>query len=129
MKVPPETMIGSPPQAWGRRDDVLRYAIHDRFTPTGVGTASVSPCARSLNAVHPHRRGDGGLPPAREDTMIGSPPQAWGRPVESHDLRDVSRFTPTGVGTATWARVWLAAVAVHPHRRGDGVRGYPYASG
>ena len=71
----------------------------------------------------------------------GSPPRAWGRltaaagklpgpTVHPHGRGDgaitffilvsLSRFTPTGVGTATTPVCWKSCSKVHPHGRGDG---------
>ncbi len=79
-----------------------------------------------------------------ESWLTGSPPQAWGQPVpwgspapmppvHPHrrgdnfalpvKLSQISRFTPTGVGTTPQppgrSRAFLP---VHPHRRGDNPR-------
>ncbi len=65
-----------------------------------MGTATHAVWATCLHAVHPHRRGDGHHHHPLRVRRDGSPPQAWGR----HQVRIVSpsitRFTPTGVGTA-----------------------------
>ncbi len=49
------------------------------FTPTGVGTAIERERDYIVDKVHPHRRGDGGLPQWGVGVLDGSPPQAWGR--------------------------------------------------
>ena len=49
----------------------------------------------------------------------GSPPRAWGQSVLVWDEVQVSRFTPTGVGTMLPIAVCTVAVMVHPHGRGD----------
>ncbi len=93
--------FGSPPQAWGRRYDLPR--------------------AGPPRAVHPHRRGDGVNLPLISKSALGSPPQAWGRPYQMGDDGSVTRFTPTGVGTARAAITSRSWTSVHPHRRGDGL--------
>ncbi len=50
----------------------------------------------------------------------GSPPQAWGRHVDSRLHIERRRFTPTGVGTASGVAALSWGTTVHPHRRGDG---------
>ena len=136
--------VGSPPQAWGRRERCFDLGELVRFTPTGVGTA-LTPSSREQSvAVHPHRRGDGAAtrrcathpsvhPHRRGDgwtwrtyraSSIGSPPQAWGRQRASDDLRIPQRFTPTGVGTARSSGAFSTGRSVHPHRRGDGFLGH-----
>ncbi len=105
-------------------------------------TTSLGIHHQAADAVHPHRRGDNVL----GDRVIqapssGSPPQAWGQlPKHQLNQRVCSRFTPTGVGTTTsakvkpeaytgsppqaWGQQWPCAhvpgwFSVHPHRRGD----------
>jgi hypothetical protein len=97
-----EDVVGSPPQAWGRRrvGALLLLAI----------------------AVHPHTRGDGPFVVLSEPPVSGSPPHAWGRPVLLPLRITLLRFTPTRVGTAAGAASAGVALAVHPHTRGDGTR-------
>ncbi len=111
---------GSPPQAWGRppSQDTTSRAL--RFTPTGVGTASSGVISSTSFAVHPHRRGDGPYHETDSAVRAGSPPQAWGRHARHNARSSVSRFTPTGVGTATCSTCAATTRTVHPHRRGDG---------
>jgi len=52
--------------------------------------------------------------------LCGSPPQAWGRHRCCCLDGIATRFTPTGVGTAGKSSDLIAAMLVHPHRRGDG---------
>ncbi len=119
------------------------FALHDRFTPTCVGTTRSRPKSRPRRTVHPHVRGDDvwevGLPAWR----IGSPPRAWGRQPPIPAPRHVDRFTPTCVGTTRTSRpgprsapgspprAWgrrppggeaPARLPVHPHVRGDDSR-------
>ena len=70
-----------------------------RFTPTGVGTITVTSERRAAPTVHPHGRGDN----AR---LVGGADRA-------------RRFTPTGVGTIAEVRLWIGSRTVHPHGRGD----------
>ena len=53
--------------------------------------------------------------------VFGSPPRAWGRRGSCHNNRNITRFTPTCVGTARWPGTPCVAGTVHPHVRGDGV--------
>ncbi len=92
---------GSPPQAWGRPDHSADLTIGGP-------------------PVHPHRRGDGAWEDDTAAIANGSPPQAWGRLGHRHAAWFDSRFTPTGVGTASAARRCTWTPTVHPHRRGDG---------
>ena len=111
---------GSPPRAWGRRNDRRRKVSDYRFTPTCVGTAQTATPQGQPHPVHPHVRGDG-RPSGRSDLhRHGSPPRAWGRlvVVVLHVLRH--RFTPTCVGTARGRSLGGLSLPVHPHVRGDG---------
>ena len=112
--------FGSPPRAWGRRNDTLQARHVVRFTPTCVGTAGFAVAMQFVITVHPHVRGDGdygldvvGQPP-------GSPPRAWGRLDVALDVARRSRFTPTCVGTAGNEDPATSTQSVHPHVRGDG---------
>ncbi len=74
--------IGSPPRAWGIRARASAISRAAWFTPTCVGntTRSFSPSPRM--AVHPHVRGEY-LPFAHKPFgEFGSPPRAWGIPIE-----------------------------------------------
>ena len=70
-----------------------------RFTPTGVGTTSWRLPAPLPKTVHPHGRGDHATVPISSVIFAGSPPRAWGPPDDPLHEGDVTRFTPTGVGT------------------------------
>ena len=91
-----------------------------RFTPTCVGTTLPPPLSSRRSPVHPHVRGDnacacepGVCNPAvhphvrgdnvehdlRRDLADGSPPRAWGQLSTRLPSLDVTRFTPTCVGT------------------------------
>ena len=72
-------VTGSPPRAWGRRDEDLAAVGDHRFTPTRVGTAPCSLLSLSVRSVHPHARGDGPSPAGIAAVGAGSPPRAWGR--------------------------------------------------
>ncbi len=90
---------GSSPQAWGTRPPVL------------LGTVSFP--------VHPHRRGEHCSPATLTSVWAGSSPQAWGTHGHNHDVREVFRFIPTGVGNTYPLPVQSADNVVHPHRRGE----------
>ena len=112
---------GSPPRAWGRRQEGAMAGARVRFTPTCVGTAFNPTSSRAQAAVHPHVRGDGRGGGRRTDPENGSPPRAWGRLALVLSPLVQVRFTPTCVGTASASRVYRARRTVHPHVRGDGI--------
>ena len=51
-------IIGSPPRAWGQLNEPQTAVRPGRFTPTGVGTISISHRSNRPSSVHPHGRGD-----------------------------------------------------------------------
>jgi len=116
----PESSCGSPPRAWGRQTAASARSVPIRFTPTCVGTARGSRCGPAPSPVHPHVRGDGKSPRPPNLRPTGSPPRAWGRPVELPNRAARRRFTPTCVGTASRRCGTTFAATVHPHVRGDG---------
>ncbi len=91
---------GSPPREWGQHGQNLRGDGQERFTPTGVGTAS------DLRGQSP--RGERFTP-----TGVGT---AESR-LSVHFL--LNRFTPTGVGTAPGTATGSPVPPVHPHGSGD----------
>ena len=94
------THNGSPPREWGQRALSPMSGLCSGFTPTRVGTASMTVLCRSGLPVHPHASGDsdGEVCPAKRDA--GSPPREWGQPTYRGVNQPVARFTPTRVGTA-----------------------------
>src|SRR5690606_32701561 len=100
--------LGSPPRAWGRRIDQTRAGGERRFTPTCVGTTCRSARRRRPSPVHPHVRGDDACGGRRTSPARGSPPRAWGRPLDGLADSARNRFTPTCVGT-TQPVAWCPA--------------------
>ena len=113
---------GSPPRAWGRRNHSDSRNVRFRFTPTCVGKTAIRLCSPNLRPVHPHVRGEDGVTERRGERCDGSPPRAWGRPAPAPDPFSSLRFTPTCVGKTSHALEISAALAVHPHVRGEDVR-------
>ena len=110
---------GSPPRAWGLAHPPGRIGGCRRFTPTGVGTGSVTSARELRSKVHPHGRGDWSNSCSVNSSTFGSPPRAWGLAHEDKLARLTERFTPTGVGTGQSFRQPPTASTVHPHGRGD----------
>ena len=134
---------GSPPHAWGLRAYAIVSRGRTRFTPTRVGITSCGSPRRMSPTVHPHTRGDYALyrtylrsttvhPHTRGDypkcalchfLPSGSPPHAWGLRRGYYEIESGSRFTPTRVGITSRDEAPLDRASVHPHTRGDYVRG------
>ena len=115
----PSAVCGSPPRAWGLAyQEPACYPI-ERFTPTGVGTGTFACASSSGLAVHPHGRGDWENWHLLDDQEAGSPPRAWGLEAIEEAFSILARFTPTGVGTGSYAKREKGRWSVHPHGRGD----------
>ena len=112
---------GSPPRAWGQRDQPRSIGERARFTPTRVGTTWGSRIRCWPWPVHPHARGDNPRQALDGDRAHGSPPRAWGQQLERTRRGPQVRFTPTRVGTTQLPAPSSSAVTVHPHARGDNV--------
>ncbi len=98
-----ETYNGSSPRTWGTRPSCW-----------------ASP---RCSAVHPHARGERGRGARGVVDAGGSSPRTWGTP--SCDWRKTARhrFIPTHVGNATVAGTRSRPYSVHPHARGERLRG------
>ena len=90
-----------------------------RFTPTYVGKIPPGKYKFSPSTVHPHIRGENAsiLLPSR--TRIGSPPHTWGKWNRWTNWPTSKRFTPTYVGKISALLMYLWAISVHPHIRGE----------
>ena len=110
---------GSPLHAWGIRIRSASASVYPRFTPTCVGNTGYATHVLTMQAVHPHMRGeyiflrDGGFNDA------GSPPHAWGIPNTLQYVCLLNRFTPTCMGNTYWCWAVMAGTSVHPHMHGE----------
>ena len=116
-----ERGVGSPPRAWGQWDREVDPRLGDRFTPTCVGTIPCQICAKWINTVHPHVRGDNSSGRVHIGVLPGSPPRAWGQLSLLSVYAGVKRFTPTCVGTISGDIARHSPRTVHPHVRGDNI--------
>ena len=107
---------GSPPRAWGQLLGGRWSRCARRFTPTGVGTITVTRQSRTLLTVHPHGRGDNPAEAWSHQPTIGSPPRAWGQSAPAGCANAAVRFTPTGVGTIADVQVVAPDPAGSPPR-------------
>ncbi len=94
---------GSTPTWWGPRVRGQGGAQHDRSNPHSVGTTSPSAPTTPPLRVYPPMRGD-----HREQQTAGRraglPPHAWGPPNRTRIALNLTRSTPTCVGTTTGSR-------------------------
>ncbi len=114
---------GSPPRAWGQLRGETNPRCGERFTPTCVGTTSISAVRRASSSVHPHVRGDNARRCGERRCACGSPPRAWGQRLLARLPPTDWRFTPTCVGTTMSRQSFTSRCAVHPHVRGDNAGG------
>ena len=77
------TRSGSPPRVWGRQHEREVNERSVRFTPTRVGTTSLTFWPQGSISVHPHACGDDSQSTHRDSLTAGSPPRVWGRPLEA----------------------------------------------
>src|SRR4051794_5685340 len=89
----------SPPRAWGARHlDAGQRAVV-RITPTRVGSTGPMPTRARRCRDHPHARGEYTHADQILVSQSGSPPRAWGAPVEHGVVELLHRITPTRVGS------------------------------
>ena len=110
---------GSPPRVWGQRTMGPTPIMVGRFTPTRVGTTPAAAVLSRQLPVHPHACGDNSNSYNSGTKSKGSPPRVWGQRVCPQPLQNVSRFTPTRVGTTQPAGCVAMPQPVHPHACGD----------
>ena len=110
---------GSSPRAWEPRIGADGARGAHRFIPTCVGTTSWAKKIAAVFTVHPHVRGNHSQANHLDHVAPGSSPRAWEpqRPLLSFLME--RRFIPTCVGTTPELVELIAAVAVHPHVRGN----------
>ncbi len=113
-------MLGSPPQARGRRKSSDAVGRFHGLTPAGAGTAHHRMASTRGPRAHPRRRGDGDPDLCGGRPGAGSPPQARGRLAVHRIDALVEGLTPAGAGTAVMRSFVVGAGRAHPRRRGDG---------
>src|SRR6516165_2437245 len=74
---------------------------------------------RFASSVHPHVRGEVGVPPVESCICCGSPPRAWGSLDRLAMTKRHLRFTPTCVGKSRHRNAEIRVQTVHPHVRGE----------
>ena len=115
----PDRRVGSPPPAWGSRNDDRLCLPRLRFTPTRVGKPLAATSGNRVAAVHPHPRGEALVDPGALTMGLGSPPPAWGSQPTLSCWCCAEWFTPTRVGKPRPSPARPAPVPGHPHPRGE----------
>ena len=129
----------------GNTTSLYVVAAITRFTPTHVGNTSLVKFQCCIQTVHPHTRGEyvrryrrRAWHPVHPHTRGeyrsrcgpaglggGSPPHTWGIQAIQFRSYPVYRFTPTHVGNTPSRLRECGLVSVHPHTRGEYVKGNP----
>ena len=124
---PRKPAMETPPRVWGRHLLAHTPDGSGGNTPTCVGKTIAAARESGISRKHPHVRGEDGFGGFVTDTLIETPPRAWGRlqAVLTLFLRD--RTTPTCVGKTTFSQQGLAKVKKHPHVRGEDLIRHPLA--
>ncbi len=119
----PAVKAGSSPRTWGTPALQGRARQRVRFIPTHVGNAALPISAPTPISVHPHARGERKHVMASAVREAGSSPRTWGTPIWLHASRRHRRFIPTHVGNAFVRLDNDESHTVHPHARGERLRG------
>ena len=84
-----------------------------------MGTTSARQSQKQVIQDHPHIRGDHSFRASSTTLRMGSPPHTWGPLTMGSPCQDLSRITPTYVGTTGLFRWEIHPCQDHPHIRGD----------
>ena len=113
------SIMETPPRAWGRRGNTGPIMDILRNTPTRVGKTRTSPSTFESTKKHPHARGEDGQGMGAADTALETPPRAWGRRIGEPCDSLENGNTPTRVGKTLSLRQKSQATKKHPHARGE----------
>ena len=100
-----ETVLATPPRAWGRLSTLCHPGRGQGNTPTSVGKTVPAGL-------------DG-------DDAMETPPRAWGRPRQQVAFSHVLGNTPTSVGKTPDQAAAASPAGKHPHERGEDVGSRP----
>ena len=115
--------IGSSPRAWGILLIIQTTSRCMRFIPTCVGNTADRRPEKRHPPVHPHVRGEYACSENRRAANHGSSPRAWGIRHRLVAHFRTSWFIPTCVGNTCRKSKTECRTSVHPHVRGEYVRG------
>ncbi len=121
----PHRARGSSPRPWGTRCWCDRSHAQRRFIPTPVGNTHPTGCARSMEPVHPHARGEHSSTTRVRTLVDGSSPRPWGTPEGVAQVDAGLRFIPTPVGNTRAPSSTCPMRSVHPHARGEHTNANP----
>ncbi len=109
----------TPPRAWGRLRAMIKIAVVERNTPTGVGKTRKIWNQRCQWRKHPHGRGEDSYAETGRKALEETPPRAWGRLPSLANPVNMNGNTPTGVGKTWPTTPELTTTQKHPHGRGE----------
>ena len=109
----------TPPRAWGRHFCTEGQYCDIGNTPTCVGKTPPLDEPEREHQKHPHVRGEDEHMLTSSDSVMETPPRAWGRHHEKTPDRKNYRNTPTCVGKTEYEYPWLPQLWKHPHVRGE----------
>lgn len=123
---PRKPAMETPPRVWGRHLLAHTPDGSGGNTPTCVGKTIAAARESGISRKHPHVRGEDGFGGFVTDTLIETPPRAWGRlqAVLTLFLRD--RTTPTCVGKTSSSFEIGIVRWKHPHVRGEDWEANPW---
>ena len=115
---------GSSPRTWGTAVAPAQHRRQSRFIPTYVGNSQESDPPAANHPVHPHVRGEQAIVTVFMTATPGSSPRTWGTGHRQGARDGRRRFIPTYVGNRLcWLRQ-QSRPAVHPHVRGEQLKGH-----
>ena len=114
---------GSSPRPWGTRYGIDCPGTTTRFIPTPVGNTEWFGKGGLSMPVHPHARGEHGVNDWSQTKPSGSSPRPRGTQATYSHTGQESRFIPTPVGNTIECPLPPKPVPVHPHARGEHVKG------
>ena len=119
-----ETVLATPPRAWGRLSTLCHPGRGQGNTPTSVGKTLSQQRRSSGTGKHPHERGEDYDERHLLNSILEPPPRAWGRLTLIIVLFDTTRNTPTSVGKTRASPSCGRGGRKHPHERGEDSSGY-----
>lgn len=106
-------------QEHGRRGVGRLYGL--KIAPTCVGKTGNKRQDGCTNWKHPHMRGEDSCMSSKAESVMETPPHAWGRRVRTSYRGNCVRNTPTCVGKTLWGIGASCFSQKHPHMRGEDV--------
>ncbi len=114
---------GPSPRAWGKHLPGAVVVAETRTIPTRVGKTEPVLLVSSMEADHPHARGENTSQLVTAEKVNGPSPRAWGKHSSDDGLLLGCRTIPTRVGKTPSSGLSSTMSADHPHARGENKSG------